>query len=187
MAWELCTKEEVISIHHAPLDELPDLWSEIVEDMIRTHMGAEYYGTSQVIIAETHSGDNTNILLVRSPPIISVEELRVSAIALVSTGYVIFPNHITLRAQNFPEGTLNIQIDYTSGVLTVKPKVKLAAIAMIAAIMNYQGRYGADSSVKWGTGDQQVGMENPNVKIGLTSHLVVIMKRLLRREKVRAS
>lgn len=187
MAWELCTKEEVVSIHHAPLDELPDLWSDIVEDMIRTHLGAEYYGTLQAIIAETHNGDNTNILLVRKPPIISVEELRVSAIALVSTGYVIFPNHIALRAQNFPEGTLNVQIDYTSGTAIVKPSVKLAAIAMIAAIMNYRGRYGADSSLKWGTGDQQIGEENPNIKIGLTSHLKVIMKRLLRRAKVRAS
>ena len=187
MAWELWSKEEVISIHHAPLDELPDLWSEIVEDLIRTHLGAEYYGTSQVITAETHSGQNTNILVVRKPPIISVEELRVSAIALVSTGYVIFPNHVALRAQNFPEGTLNVQIDYTSGTVTVKPSVKLAAIAMIAAIMNYRGRYGADSSIKWGTGDQQIGEENPNVKIGLTSHLTIIMKRLLRREKVRAT
>jgi hypothetical protein len=187
MAWELCSKEEVISIHHAPLDALPDLWSDVVEDLIRTHLGAEYYGTSQPIIAETHSGDNTNILLVRKPPIISVEELRVSAIALVSTGYVIFPNHVALRAQNFPEGTLNVQIDYTSGKLTVKPSVKMAAIAMIAAIMNYRGRYGADSSIKWGVGNQQVGEENPNIKVGLTSHLSVIMKRMLRREKVRAS
>jgi hypothetical protein len=187
MAWELCTKDEVIAIHHTEYEKLPDLWSDIVEDMIRQHLGAEYYGTSQVITAETHNGDNTNILLVNKPPIISVEEVRVSGISTPATSYVVFPNHIALRAQNFPDGILNVQIDYTSGQTTVRPIVKLTAISMIAAIMTYQGRYGADGSVKWGTGDQQIGEENPNKRIGLTSNLKVIMRRLLRREKVRAS
>ena len=187
MAWELCTKEEVVTIHHTKLDEIPDLWSDIVEDMIRQHLGADYYGTSQPITAETHDGDNTNILVVRKPPIISVEEVRVSGIATPATSYIVFPNHIALRAQRFPTGVVNVQIDYTSGQVTVRPLVKMTAISMIAAIMTYQGRYGADGSVKWGTGDQQIGDENPNKRIGLTSNLTVIMRRLLRREKVRAS
>lgn len=185
--WTLCSKEEVILIHKYPIDQLQDLWSEIVEDLIIQHLGAPYYGTSQAITNETHDGDGNNILVVRKPPIISVEEVRVSAIALTSADYVSYPNHIALVAQTFPEGVLNVQIDYTSGQPVVRPSVKLTAIAMIAAIINYSRRYGADSSFKWGSPDDQIGEPTPNLNVGLTSHLVTIMKRMLRRERVRAS
>ena len=186
-AWTLCTKEEVVLIHTYPIDQLQDLWSEVVEDLIKERLGAPHYGDSQVLINETHNGDGNNILVVRKPPIISVEDIRISAVALTSAEYVVFPNHVALVAQNFPEGILNVQIDYTSGQLTVKPTVKLTAIAMIAAIINYTRRYGADSSFKFGSPDGQIGEKTPNLNVGLTSHLTTIMKRMLRREKVRAS
>lgn len=187
MAWTLCSKEEVIIIHPFPLDQLHDLWSEVVEDLIIQHLGAPYYGTSQVLINETHDGDGNNILIVRKPPIISVEEVRISAIAVTSADYVVYPNHVALVAQNFTKGILNVQIDYTSGQETVRPTVKLTAIAMIAAIINYTRRYGADSSFKWSSPDDTIGEPTPNLNVGLTSHLRAIMKRMLRREKVRAS
>lgn len=187
MAWTLCTKEEVIVIHKYPLDQLEDLWSEVVEDLIIQHLGAPYYGTSQAITNETHDGDGNNILIVRKPPIISVEEVRISAIALTSADHVAYSNHIALVAQNFTEGILNVQIDYTSGQMTVRPTVKLTAIAMIAAIINYYRRYGAEGSFKWGSPDDQIGENTPNLNVGLTSHLRAIMKRMLRRERVRAS
>jgi hypothetical protein len=187
MAWKLCSKEEVILIHPYPVADLKDFWSEVVETLIREHMGSPHLGQSTVITNETHSGDNTTILIVRKPPIISVEALRISATAMVSTGYVVFQNHIQLVAQRFPEGTLNVQVDYTSGDLTVSPTVKLTAAAMIAAMINYRERYGADSTMKWGSGDQESGETTPNLNVGLTSHLRTIMRRMLRRERIRAS
>ena len=187
MAWELCSKEEVILIHPYPVANLKDFWSDVVETLIREHLGTPHLGQSIVITNETHSGGRTNVLIVRKPPIISVEELRISAVSLVSTGYVVFQNHIELIAQRFPEGILNVQVDYTSGDENISPTVKLTAAAMIAAMINYRERYGADSTMKWGSGEQESGETTPNLNVGLTSHLRTIMRRMLRRERIRAS
>jgi hypothetical protein len=188
MAWELCSKEEVVSLHPFPVDDLKDFWSDLVEDMIREHMGTPNLGQSVVLTNETHDGDGTNLLIVREPPIISVEELRIHGVASIPADFVSYANRIELVAENFPEGVLNVQIDYTSGDLTVAPKVKGAAAAMIAAIINYRQRYGADSTIKWASNeDIKAGESTPNLNVGLTSHLMQIMKRMLRREKIRAS
>ncbi len=187
MAWKLCTKEEVVSIHPFPVDELKDFWSDSVEELIKVHMGTPNLGESVVLVNETYDGDGTNVLIVRQPPVISVEAIRISGIAMTSTEYVVYQNHVALTNQSFPEGLLNVQIDYTSGDISVSPSVKLTAAAMIAAIVNYRQRYGADSTLKWATGEQQIGESTPNMNVGLTSHLTQIMKRMLRRERIRAN
>lgn len=187
MAWKLCAKEDVLSIHPFPADELKDFWSDSVEELIKVHMGTPNLGESVVLVNETYDGDGTNILIVRQPPIISVEEIRISAVATTAAEYVAYQNHVALTNRYFPEGLLNIQIDYTSGDAAVSPSVKLTAAAMIAAIINYRQRYGADSTIKWATGEQQLGETTPNLNVGLTSHLSQIMKRMLRRERIRAS
>ena len=79
-----------------------------------------------------------------------------------------------------------MKVSYVSGSSVMNDVVRLAAAAMIVAIVNYRKRSGADSSIKWGTADQKAGEETPNQNIGLTSHLVTIMKRLLKRARVRA-
>lgn len=187
MAWDLCSKEEVTSIQPVPADELKDFWSDTVEALIREHMGTPNLGSSAVVVNETHNGDNTNLLIVRQPPIISVQDIRISGVAVTASDYVIYPNRIELVAQRFPEGVLNVQVDYTSGDLSVSPVVKLTAVAMIVAIINYRGRYGADSTLKWGAPDDKMGENSPNLNVGLTSHLKQIMKRMLRRERIRVS
>lgn len=188
MAWELCSKEDVISIHPTTLSGLKEFWSEAVEQMIRDEMGTPYLGTSQVLTNETSDGDGNNLLIVRRPPIISVEAIRISGVTITSADYVVYANYVKLVAQNFVEGVLNVQIDYTSGDTSVSPRVRMAAASMIAAILNYKGRYGAGSSIKFGGDpDVQVGETTPNMNIGLTSHLKAIMKRMLRRERIRAS
>ena len=187
MAWKLCSKEDVLSIHPFPADELQDFWSDSVEELIKVHMGTPNLGESIVLVNETYDGDGTNILIVRQPPIISVEEIRISGVATTVAEYVVYQNYVALTNQNFPEGLLNVQIDYTSGDITVSSSVRLTAAAMIAAIVNYKQRYGADSTIKWATGDQQLGESTPKMNVGLTSHLTQIMKRMLRRERIRAS
>jgi len=187
MAWELCSKEEAVSLHPFPVSDLKDFWSEVVDDMIRERMGTPNLGLSIVLTNETHDGDGTNLLIVREPPIISIEAIRIHGVALISGDYVVYSNRVELTTQNFPEGVLNVQIDYTSGDTTVSPKIKATAAAMIAAIINYRQRYGADSTIKWASPDRQEGETTPNLNVGLTSHLTQIMKRMLRREKIRAS
>lgn len=187
MAWKLCSKEDVVSIHPFPVDELQDFWSDSVEELIKVHMGTPNLGESIVLVNKTYNGDGTNVLIVRQPPIISVEDIRISGVALTGAEYVVYPNYVALLNQSFPEGLLNVQIDYTSGETIVSASVRLTASAMIAAIVNYRQRYGADSTIKWATGDQQLGESTPNMNVGLTSHLTQIMKRMLRRERIRAS
>jgi len=187
MAWTLCSKQEVVAIHPFPVDDLKDFWSDTAEALIREHLGAPYLGEAVALTNETHSGDGTPLLIVRKPPIISVQALRISGVAVTTADYVVFSNHIELVAQRFPVGQLNVQVDYTSGDTTINPIIKLTAAAMIAAIINYRQRYGADSTFKWATGEQQAGESTPNLNVGLTSHLKSIMKRMLRRERIRAS
>lgn len=186
MAWELVSKEDAKTIH--PLaDSVPDFWSNVVETMIREHLSAPNLGTS-VEVTEVHSGDGTPVLVVGEPPIMSVSSLLVNTVSLDANDYIVFEGRIQLKNENFPRGNLNIEVTYMSGSVTVPYQIQMTAAAMLAAISNYAGRHGADSSIKWALEDintQQGGEPTPNVNVGLTSHLEKIMKRMLRRKKVR--
>lgn len=185
MAWELCSKQDVIMLQSCREDELQDQWSEMVESMIRQHLGAPYLGTTQAVADEYHSGDGSTILKVRCPPILSVTSLKVNTLAIDTDEYVVFPAYVQLRFETFPKDVLNVVISYTSGGTEIDPTVKLAATAMVIAMLNYYRRMGADSSLKWGDPRDKQGEEGPNLNIGLTSHLQQIMKRTLRRNRVR--
>ena len=188
MAWELCSKEDVISITHAPETALEDLWSDTVEAMIRRHLGMPHLGKQVTVTDEWYSGDGTNILLVRKPPIVSVSSLSVDGAQLLPSEYVVTDYSIQLRYLAFTKGTLNVCVSYVSGsqdVGEVDPIIRMTAASMIAAIWNYRSRGGADASIKWGTMAGQEGEENPNQKVGLTSHLDTILRRMLKRERLR--
>jgi hypothetical protein len=186
MAWTLCSKTDVMDIHPIPQTELKDSWSDEVEDLIRQHLGAPYLGLTQEIVDEYYDGDGTVFLRVRKPPIISVEAISISGVALTSDDYVVFPTQIQLKDRVFPRGNLNVRLSYTSGSEVIPGSVRICAAAMIAAIINYRKRMGSDASLKWGAPlDMKVGEESPSQNIGLTSHLVTIMKRTLRRPRIR--
>ena len=187
MAWTLCTKEDVIGIHPCRDEDLKDQWSEMVEAMIRQHLGAPYLGTTQAITDELHSGNNTTIMQVKSPPIVSVTSVSVSGVALTAADYAVFGTYIQLYAQVFTSGILNVKISYVSGLTEIPQQVRLCAAAMVIAIYNYSRRRGADASIKWGDPDRRMGEETPNLTVGLTSHLDQIMKRTLRLYKLRIS
>lgn len=188
MAWTLCEKTDVVSITHAPENALDDFWSDSVEALIRRHLGMPHLGSQAAVTEELHNGDGTNILLVSKPPIVSVTSLSIDGGARLPSEYVVTPYSVQMRYTSFPRGVLNVSVSYLSGSVDVEeidPIIRLTAAAMIAAIWNYRGRGGADSSLKWGTIEPEVGEENPNQKVGLTSHLHTIMKRMLRRERLR--
>lgn len=184
MAWSLCDKEDVVAVHPIPASELRDEWSEMVEALIRQHMDTPYLGKSQTITNEYHNGDGTNLLRVAKPPIMSLTSLYINEVPLTASDYVVFDSYIELKAQTFPDGVLNVQVSYISGTSDVDDVVRLAAVAMVIAIINYRKSWGSDASLKWGDAEQR-GERSPNYNVGLTSHLQTIMKRLLRRDRLR--
>jgi hypothetical protein len=185
MAWILCSKKDVTSIHPIAEADILDEWSDFVEDLIRDHMGQPYLGTTEDVVDEYHNGSGSVLLNVRKPPIVSVNSLTVSEITLSPSDYIVFGSYIQLKNMVFPVGNLNVAISYTSGSLVIKPTVRLTAAAMIVALINYKKRFGADTSIKWGNVDQKGGEESPNQQIGLADHLKTIMKRFLKRDRLR--
>jgi hypothetical protein len=187
MAWTLCSKDDVMSLHPVTESELRDEWSEFVEGLIRQHMSSPYLGTSEVITNEYHDGDGSTVVFVGKAPIISVQSLVVNGVTLAASDYVIFPTYIQLSSMIFPEGNLNIVISYTSGSTGQDDVVRMAAAVMIVAIINFKKRFGADASVRFGNVDQKLGEDSANISVGLTDHLNAIMKRLLRRPSLRVA
>lgn len=186
MAWTFCTKDQVVATRHFNPDQLEDDWSNTVEAMIKRYLRSPYLGTTQAITGELYSGDNTPVLVVKKPPIYSVEALTVSDLALQSSEYAVFPGHIMmLGGRYFKEGVLNISLNYTSGG-DVDPIVNMTAVAMIVAFVNFKERYGSDVSLTWGlSSEDKVDGSTANLNVGLTSHLTQIMKRMLERNKLR--
>jgi len=188
MAWTLCTKEDVTSLY--PIDEanLDDTWSELVEGLIRTYKGTPYLGIATTVTDEYHNGvEGTDIITVKKPPISSVTSVTVDGALLTSADYIVYTHSIQLISRTIKEGRANVKITYVSGTpgTSDDPNVRFAAIAMIIAIINYRGRLGSDSSVKFASAVPEEGQVSPNINVGLVTHLRAIMKGFLRREKVR--
>jgi hypothetical protein len=185
MAWTFCTKEDVMDVQPITEAELKDSWSDMVEGLIKQHLDQPFLGGLEIITDEYHNGDSTNILVVRKSPIHSIEALYIDEGLVSTSDYVMFLSTIELKYATFPKGTLNVKVSYTSGSLVIPEPVRLAAVSMIAAMINYRKRYGADASVKWAKPDTKITEDTPNLNVGLTSHLQQIMKRVLRRDRVR--
>lgn len=185
MPWELCSKEDVTEMHPIPVNELRDDWSTMVEALIRQHMGQPDLGKVTVITDEYYNGNGLALLTLRRTPILSVQSVYVGGSLIGPADYVVEPTFIMLKNQVFENGLMNVVVSYTAGTNEVDDVTRLAAISMVIAIINYRRRAGADSSLKWGSAEQKVGEDNPNVQVGLTSHLTTIMRRLLRRPKAR--
>ena len=184
-AWELCTKEDVDTLHPVNVAELEDEWSIVVEALIRQHLGTPYLGSTQAITAEVHNGDDTQYLRVKKPPINSVTAIRINEVVVLPADYGVFTNHVQLESELFLRGNMNVQIDYVSGSTVIDPVVKLTATSMVVAVLNYRKRFGADSSIKWSNPETKSGEDSPNKGVGLSEHLTAIMKQLLRRPVAR--
>lgn len=169
-------------MHPVPQGELLDEWSDMVEALIRQHIRKPNLGADVVVADEWHDGNGTNILIVRKPSIVSVQAVYINDVQLTASDYVVFDTYVELKSGVFPEGALNVRVSYTSGGITIDPVIRLAAIAMIAAIVNYRKRAGSDGSRKWASPEIQVGEDAPTANIGLASHLTKIMKQFLRRD-----
>ena len=186
MAWTFCTKDDVLSIIPATEAELLDIWSDTVEALIKEHLGKPALGDYEIITSEYHSGDGTSILKVRRPPIDSITEILANDSSYTADEYVVFPNFVQLKyGQTFPAGTMNITVSYTAGSAEIPSVVTLAAMTMIAAMLNYKRRAGADGSLKWSTAEKKIGSPQPISDIGLVKHLKTIMTTILKRDRPR--
>src|SRR3972149_6177016 len=125
MAWTFCSKEDINAFRPIPVNEIRDEWSDLVEGLIRDHLGQPYLGVSQAITDEWHNGEGSVMLKVRHTPIISVQSLTVNDAVLLATDYEVFPSYIQLRGQVFPQGNLNVKVSYTSGSVPDDPVVRL--------------------------------------------------------------
>lgn len=188
MAWTLCRKNDITDLYPIAEADLRDFWSETVEGLIKQYMGAPYLGAPTSISGEYYNGDGTPILVVKSPPIQSVQSLVADGSSYSSSEYLLSENTITLKNGVFPVGTGNITLTYTSGNLAnVDPVVRLCAATMVVAMINYRGRAGADSSLKFAQAETREGEKSANINVGLVSHLRSIMHTMLRRKKVKIS
>jgi hypothetical protein len=190
MAWELCTKEDVQALYPIEESDLLAIHSDLVEGLIREYMGAPYLGTTSVITDEYYNGNGSDTLMVKKPLIVSVQSLMIDSAVVDPSTYIVGTHKIQLLSGVFTAGRANIILDYTSGSSIVPTSVRMAAISMMIALINYQGRQGADGSIIWGVPaetTQEGGERSPSFNIGLISHLKRIMVGLLKREKVRIS
>lgn len=185
MPWTICEKSDVLSLHPISTDELKDEWSELAESAIRRWYGYPYYGTSQAVSDEYHSGSGTPFLRVSAPPIISVTSLYINNSLVPASSYLVKKNYVILiDGTVFSQGNMNVKISYVSGS-AVDDNTRFTCATLIVAIINYRKRYGADASIKWSKSENQLGEASPQKAVGLTQHLNDIMKESLQRPFMR--
>jgi hypothetical protein len=184
MAWQLCTKEDVMSLVTTNQNRLPDFWSDTVEDMIREHISSPFLGQTQVIVAEKHDGDGGAVLIPFSLPVATVQSLLIGETVLDPALYSVSDIGVSLLEGTFPVGQKNITVSYTTKE-TVPAIVSMTAAMMIVSLFNFKGREGADNSMVWGDADAKKGNTNLFTEIGLHQQLDRIMKKMLKRNRVR--
>lgn len=184
MAWTLCTKQDVASIHNIDVTSLQDSWSETVEGLISEYMGSPALAQDTTYV-EKFDGNGKNVIAVRRPPIKSVTSVKFSGTSIAAADYDVGTTTIKLLYYNLPRGINNIEVEYVSGSTTVPESVRLASVAMIAAMYNHYGRHGADGSIKWADVERATTGERPTRTAGLITHLKDIMKSTIRRNKLR--
>jgi len=186
LAWTLCTKQDVQNLHNIDVASLQDSWSEMAEGLIAEYMGSPAVA-QDVTYTETFDGNGKNIIVVERPPIKSVTSVKFSGTSIPVGDYEVGDTIITLLYYNLPNGIRNVSVEYVSGYEsgTVPESVRLAAVAMIAAMANHYKRFGADASLKWADVQQQTASQSPTRATGLITHLKDIMMSIIRRNRIR--
>jgi hypothetical protein len=107
-------------------------------------------------VTETHSGNDTRLLFVRRPPIVSVTNLYVDGNAipakssnvadyLTGNGYVAVESQIQLFGYLFTRGLGNIQITYRGGFNSVPADIEQACIELVGWAYREKDRLGQSS------------------------------------------
>lgn len=186
MAWTICSKEDVIALHGMSIDDLRDFWSETAEAFLVEHTGNHGLLGDLTIEDEIYTGNGAVAIVVKKPPILSVQEVSINDYVVPSGDYVFNTHTITLKYGEFSANApANVKLSYTAGVSQVDAQYRFACAAMVAAIANHEGRKGADTTIRWATLPTQAGGSTANLNVGLVTNMKAIMKQSVRRTKVR--
>jgi hypothetical protein len=112
MAWTLCSKQDVTSIHNIAKSELKDFWSESVEALIREYTRLPFLGKPSAVLNELHDGDGTNTLKINVPPISSIQQLMVDGNSISEANYTFSGQIISLSTGTFTSGSHNVVVSY---------------------------------------------------------------------------
>ena len=192
MSWTFTTKAKVASFTGISSTALQDEWSDWVEGLIKDYMGVDYIGTTSSV-TETHDGDGTNLVVVDSPPIVSVSSFSIDSVAVSSSDYKVYDGYVKLIALSnpllvtaaqklalyVPKGEQNVSITYTSGYATVPSKVEWASTQMIGLIAQYSQRKGVDASLQFSSPTETKGqrVRMPKLYLSLQDVMETVLGR----------
>lgn len=188
MAWTVATKADVLALYSIDIELLQDRWSSWAESLLLEYIGKESVAdiTTTTNFVEYLSGTDGRVLLT-DYPINTLNSIVINEVSHSVTGYdtvgreIIAKDVITVpdKYEGFPKGYRNIVIDYDTTVPD-QDIYNLAVVTMIIAMVNYEGRKGADRDIEWGVVGQQYGGDaTGNQNIGLISHLNTILYQLI--------
>jgi hypothetical protein len=192
VAWTYTSKARVSHSCDIAEADLYDEWIEWVEYLIDQRKGTTYVGVT-TYNSEIYSGDDTSVIFVKHPPIVSVTELIVDGGQVGSGNFKVFDHYLELSQypqtlisealwspNTFPRGVGNIELTYVGGSAIVPKNVELAATQMVSAIAMVASRQGADFNLKYSRVTENVGdAETMTERLGLQATLNSIMRAYL--------
>lgn len=187
MAWTIATKEDVRSLYKQDVDTLEDNWSDYAESLLLEYINKPIGEiTTDTTFTEYISGEGYNVILT-DRPITSLTAITILIDDADNENVVLddvrtVQNEIIYEIDNFPQGSRNIKVEY-EGTVPEKKVYNLAVVLMIIAIMNFEGRKGADSNIEWANLSDEFGNETANENLGLASHLNAILDEFIGRKQ----
>lgn len=116
MAWVICSRQDVQDLANIPQNALPDSWSEMVEGLIRQHVGSPYIGKTETT-SESHTGTGDGIITVDRSPIAYVNSIYINGIEYLDE-YTVNETTITIPTANYDSGDVAI-VNYESLGITI--------------------------------------------------------------------
>lgn len=187
MVWTVATKEDVISLFSIDIESLKDQWSMFAESFLLEYLGKDDVTdiTTTTNFVEYISGTDGRVLLA-DYPINTLNSIIINEVSHSVTNYTTIGRELIAKEvitvpdeyEIFPKGYRNIVIDYDTSVPDQKI-YKFAVVTMIIAMMNYEGRKGADATLEWSTVPTEFGGTTGNQNLGLIGHLNTILNELI--------
>ena len=121
---------------------------QVLSFIDRAHILASVNGT----LNETYDGNDSDRLLPRNFPILSVSSVMIDGVAVtqastpVASGFLFDARRILLRGFAFTRGVQNVQVTYTAGYASIPLDLKQAAIETFALAYRQRAHIGEKSS-----------------------------------------
>ncbi len=137
---------------------------------------AQYLSRSllaQEYVAERYDGNDSDILMLRAYPLISISLLTINGVTqtassdgLLQSGYYPGDNYVFLVGGNrFPRGRRNVVITYEAGYTTIPEDVAEACIELVGDRFKLPSRLGERSKALPQGGSVSYDMENMSARV----------------------